>query len=320
MKKLSVLLLIFVILLELCCPLASAAGKQYCKYCGMQIDDDSVFCKFCGKKLISESTPAPVTIPTPAPKPTPVPSPVSSGFARGQFYNADDGTVKVYTVQYSAGKILAGAEKNRDSMLDYGNDAFIYKKGDYYQVMTGKFRSYDDAQDYLNLVRNIKGADDGFLTAVFLPESAVIDFENAYSRAGFSANNIHSASQRWSAWFPQGFESYDSGDNSWLLYNNEQSMSVYITQEEICATSAKSREKILSDAFYSEKSCHSNITDSYIKDNHFDVTGYDGYYIYYTRGIVTSEMFYTISFNYPTANRRYCDPNLESICASFTTF
>ena len=323
MKKLSVLILITVLLLQLCCPFASAAGKVYCKYCGRQIDDDSLFCSYCGKKLKTDDAPAQASAQPSSPSPSPAPaqpSPTPLFFAAGQFYNAEEGTVKVYTVQYSAGKILAGAEKNRDSMLDYGNDAFVYKSGDYYHVMTGKFRSFDEAQYYLGLVRNIKGADDGFLTAIFLPEYAVIDFENVYSKSGFSAKEPAGGSARWSAWFPQGFESYDSGDNSWLRYNSEQAMSVYITQEEICATSVKSREKILSDAFSSEKSCHSSISDAYIKDNFFDVTGYDGSYIYYTRGIVTSEVFYTISFNYPIVNRRWCDPNLSSICASFSTF
>lgn len=326
MKRTFALVLIAVILLQLCIPSALAAGKHYCKYCGGQIDDDSIFCSHCGKKLVSDSVPAPAATPAPVftPVPTSAPAPAQTSapvsFARSQYYNADDGTVKVYTVQYSAGDILAGAVKNRDSMLDYGNDAFIYKKGDYYHIMTGKFRDYEEARDYLRLVRNIKGADDGFIATVYLPEQAVAEFESVYAQSGFSSADAHDGTLRWSAWFPQGFDCYDSGENSRLYYNSEQSMSVVITQEEICATSPKSRDKILNYAFEAEKACHSNIKDSSVKDNHFDVTGYDGSYIYYTRGIVTSEMFYTISFSYPVSNRRWCDPNLESICAGFRTF
>ena len=29
---------------------------MFCKFCGKNIDDDSVFCSYCGKKLIKEST------------------------------------------------------------------------------------------------------------------------------------------------------------------------------------------------------------------------------------------------------------------------
>ena len=25
---------------------------MYCKYCGKQIDDDSVYCRYCGKKVV----------------------------------------------------------------------------------------------------------------------------------------------------------------------------------------------------------------------------------------------------------------------------
>ena len=243
------------------------------------------------------------------------------GYSYGQFYYADCGTTKVYTIQFSAGPYLSGAEKNRDSMLDYGNDAFVYSKNDYYYIMTGKFRSYSDAQSYLNSVKYIKGAEDGYITTAYLPEYAVCDFENVYYSCSSygSYDYSYGSSPRWSTWFPNGFECYEDG-NSWWYYNSDYDMNVTISQEEICATSKKSRDAILSNAYYSEKSCHGYVTESYLNDTSFDITGYDGSYIFYVRGIITKDMFYTISFDYPTANRRYCDSALEDICACFYTF
>lgn len=245
-----------------------------------------------------------------------------SRYASGQFYCADWGTTDVYTIQFSAGRNLGGAEKNRDSMLDYGNDAFVYSKDDYYYIMTGKFRSYSDAKSYLNSVKNIKGAEDGYITTVCLPEDAVNDFESVYfcsSRTFSPPYNPRRNSPRWSTWIPDGFECYED-DNCWCFYNDRYDMSVVISQEEICATSQKSRDAILSDAYYSEEACHSFIIDCCLDDSTFDMTGYDGSNVFYVRGIITKEMFYRISFDYPKVNRRYCDAALEDICACFYTF
>lgn len=244
-----------------------------------------------------------------------------SGYASGQYYNADCGSTKVYTIQFSAGPNLSGAEKNRDSMLDYGNDAFVYCNNDYYYIMTGKFRSYSDAQSYLNSVKYIKGAEDGYITTIYLPEYAVSDFENVYySCSSYSNYNYcYGSSPRWSTWIPNGFECYEY-DNCWWYYNSCYEMSISITQEEICATSQKSRDAILSNAYYNEKSYHGRVTESYLDDSSFDITGYDGCDIFYVRGIVTKEMYYTISFEYPSSNWRTCNSIVEDVCACFYTF
>lgn len=242
-------------------------------------------------------------------------------YASDQFYYADWGTTNVYTVQFSAGKNVGSAEKNRDHMLDYGNDAFVYYKNDFYYDMTGKFRSYSDAKSYLKSVQKIMGAEDGFITSVDLPENAVCDFENIYYASNSNISSYYSGtgSRRWSTKFPYGFDCY-AYDDIWTYYNKDYQMKVVISQQEICATSKKSRDAILSNAYETERSAHSSVTWDQLEDETFDVTGYNGSDIYYVRGVISEDMFYTIRFEYPEKNRLYCDSVLENVRDRFSTF
>ena len=51
----------------------------------------------------------------------------------------------------------------------------------------------------------------------------------------------------------------------------------------------------------------------------FELSGYDGNYIYYIRCKMANQAFYTVWFCYPTRNRRVCDRIVEQVCADFST-
>ncbi len=63
---------------------------MYCKHCGKQIADDSLFCEFCGTKVAPAVEPQPVEEPAPAvPEAAPEASPAAA--AAGMAFSANDG-------------------------------------------------------------------------------------------------------------------------------------------------------------------------------------------------------------------------------------
>ena len=101
-------------------------------------------------------------------------------FDGDQYYKHSSDRTKVYTVQVSAGYNRSGAEKRRDQMLKAGYDSFLYKKGDVYRVMCGKFHSRDDAQIYLDSILATTDREDAYITSARLPNSAIDRFEEIY--------------------------------------------------------------------------------------------------------------------------------------------
>lgn len=266
----------------------------------------------------------------------------TGNYTPAQYYVYDEYGTKVYTVQFSAGEVLQGAEKNRDAMLAAGYDAFVYKQGAVYYIMSGKFRSYADANSYRSKVEKVKGAEDGFITFAMLPEWAVTDFESAYygmpaiflnDAASFGAgkgdyrqsngNPLLSGAYRdwsdygWSISIPSSFSVYDESSEHRLYYHYDYDMAVEISWEPVAAQSAKSREAILSSDYESELKKHQRVTYDALHDDYFTATGFDGDYVFYIRGILKGSTYYRMSFCYPAANKGWCDPLLESIRDSF---
>ena len=261
-----------------------------------------------------------------------------SRYSPDQYYVQDDTAEKVYTVQFSAGEVLQGAEKNRDTMLSCGYDAFVYKEGNLYCIMSGKFRSYADANKYRSELEKVKGAEDGYITYASLPTWAVTEFETVYygnmpsifldqpEKAGVQANTANPlindyytdrSDLGWSISVPSSFRLYTEGDGFRTYYNYNYDMAVRVSWESVAASSAQSYERILSADYNAELRKHREVTYDALHDDYYTATGYDGDYIFYVRGILKNSRFYHLEFYYPTVNRYYCDPTLESIRDSF---
>ncbi len=107
--------------------------------------------------------------------------PAALAFDAGQYYVADTGLTMIYTVQVAATRYVDGAEALRDGMLKRGFDSFIYRYNDTYRIMCGKFRDYTEAENYRQLIFEVT-ADypDAYVNKAWLPEWAIVSFENAY--------------------------------------------------------------------------------------------------------------------------------------------
>ena len=102
-----------------------------------------------------------------------------ASFAEEQYYEENTGLTWVCTVQVSAGKNWSGAVRRRDQMLSAGYDGFIYRTGDLYRVMCGKFRDLADAESYCRDIIANTDRSDAYVTNACLDEASVRAFEAA---------------------------------------------------------------------------------------------------------------------------------------------
>ena len=97
----------------------------------------------------------------------------------GPFYRGNAGdTVKVYTVQFSAGTSFSGSERNRDKMIAQGYPAFVYKVNLSYRDMTGMFFDSAAAQSYCDIIKANTDQKDAIVGTAQLPSAAAYDFLN----------------------------------------------------------------------------------------------------------------------------------------------
>ena len=83
-------------------------------------------------------------------------------------------TVKVYTVQFSAGTSFPASERNRDAMNStYGYTSFVYEVNDNYRIMTGAFSAYRDAENYCSEIKRNTDQNDAYVTTAWLPSGAL---------------------------------------------------------------------------------------------------------------------------------------------------
>ncbi len=101
----------------------------------------------------------------------------------GDFFRAsEENTVKVYTVQFSAGPSFSGAERNRSKMMSYGYQSFVYKKNLMYRVMTGAFWSEEEAKKYCEQIHQNTDQQDAYVTTALLPEWYVAEMRQQLER------------------------------------------------------------------------------------------------------------------------------------------
>ncbi len=89
---------------------------------------------------------------------------------------------KVTVVQISATNHLDGAEQRFTEMVNAGFDSFIYVKNGKYRVMCGKFRDFNEAENYRKQIIAQTPEDDAYLTNAYLTEDVIEQFEAWYYR------------------------------------------------------------------------------------------------------------------------------------------
>lgn len=109
-------------------------------------------------------------------------------YTDGQYYEADESLIYVYTVQVSAGPNQSGAERTRAEMLAAGFDCFLYSVDDGFRIMCGKFQDVGNAYRYCELIKKKTERDKAYVTGAYLPESALEDFVANYKQDPKVAN------------------------------------------------------------------------------------------------------------------------------------
>ncbi len=100
----------------------------------------------------------------------------------GQFYEADESQVYVYTVQIAAGPNIHGAERLRTELLDKGFDCFIYEADGLYRIMCGKFADIVNATSYCALIQKKTEREDPYISNAYLPQSAIDEFNECWKK------------------------------------------------------------------------------------------------------------------------------------------
>lgn len=94
-----------------------------------------------------------------------------------------------------------------------------------------------------------------------------------------------------------------------LIMLSEVSVDEYIEpEEELIDQQYTVFKKVMPEAVYDVK-----------KTNWFELSCYDGDFIYYIRCAKANEAIYYVWFSYPTENRKICDKIVEQVCADFST-
>jgi hypothetical protein len=99
-----------------------------------------------------------------------------SRYPAGQYFEADTGLTKGFTVQVSSADDLQSAEARRDAMLALGYDSYIYHVDGKYRTMCGKFRTTEGAKQYRDHICAHTDRTGAYLTNVYLPDWAYTEF------------------------------------------------------------------------------------------------------------------------------------------------
>ena len=146
---------------------------------------------------------------------------------------------------------------------------------------------------------------------------------------GASADYRYSAQNGWLSFAYGGYvyipESFSgSMDGTWTgngydygFWNAVQRMSITVSEEDV--SGQRSSDVIDSEYSYYSRSLPKATYDVKGRDA-FVLSGYQGNSIYYIQGWLAHGTLYEISFDYPTRNRRLCDPVVEEVCGSFSAY
>ncbi len=103
-----------------------------------------------------------------------------------QYFEKNTDLTKGVGVQIVAYKDLNAARTLRDKMLELGYDCYIYHQDDHYRLMCGKFRDSETAKHYRDYICSHTDRTGAYLTNVYLPEWAYVEFEQIYATDPFN--------------------------------------------------------------------------------------------------------------------------------------
>ena len=140
-----------------------------------------------------------------------------------------------------------------------------------------------------------------------MPENTIVNFYYGGSAVipnSFFSTNIDHTDEYWGFYY----DFYDYLQDMQISLAEAPVESYPVVEQDLVDTMYSSCKRELPKAVYDAK-----------EKTWFELSGYEGEYIYYIRCKLANHAFYTIWFYYPTRNRRVCDRVVEQVCRDFTT-
>ena len=102
-------------------------------------------------------------------------------YIKDQYFEAEDGTEEVYTVQLAASSLIKDSCALRDKLLAEGLDGFVLHQNQKCCVMSGKFATREDAQQYSEVVNYRMKMTSAAVVKVSVPAEAAENFREEYA-------------------------------------------------------------------------------------------------------------------------------------------
>lgn len=104
----------------------------------------------------------------------------SAEYSEYQYFEAEEGTTEVYTVQLAASGLVGDSASLRKSLLEAGLDGFVLHMNGRCYVMSGKFDTEEEARTYREAVNTLMNRTGSLVVKAKVPEDAVENFRENY--------------------------------------------------------------------------------------------------------------------------------------------
>ena len=101
-------------------------------------------------------------------------------YLKDQYFEAEDGTEEVYAVQIAASSLEKDSCALRDRLLSEELDGFVLHRNQKCCVMSGKFATREDAQQYSEVVNHRMHMTSAAIVKVSVPAEAAKNFREEY--------------------------------------------------------------------------------------------------------------------------------------------